>query len=88
MFIYLIQTEDYFKLYAIALLVNLIYFSKFSFNNKFNLNQMVKYILYGENIYSIMYILWLIVFEKKTYVFYVPLVYSITAKIYSMYNPQ
>lgn len=81
-FIYAIQSNNLSSLYAITLGINVGYFYKYCVVGNFNGDQMIKYLLNGQNLHGALYIVWLAVFKKETYLFFVPVFFSTIAKLY------
>lgn len=80
-FIYSVQNKELTNLHALVFAINIAYFYKYCQHNNFNSEQIFKYIMHGETLYALIYLAWLSVFLKHTYVFYVPIFLSVVPKL-------
>lgn len=79
-FIWMIEHDKTSNILALVFGITLTYFYRYSVHKNFSSEQLLKYVLYGENLYALLYLVWLSFFHKSTYVFYVPVFFSSIAK--------
>ncbi len=87
-FIYGIENNQIDNIYAIVFGINVGYFYRYVINSNFTFDQIIKYLFYGENLYSLVYLIWLKGFGKFTYVFFVPIFLSSIAKLTWLFTPK
>ncbi len=69
------------NLVTIIFIINITYFYRYCAYSNFTFDQIIKYALHGETLYALLYLIWLVFSNKKTYIFFVPMYFSTIAKL-------